>query len=394
MDSKQLQSVLTSCRARRQSVIVIDSEVLQTNAPGRNSNALKLDLSSMASVYVDIDQKLAIVGPGANFSTVWNSAKENGMAPEFEPLLGLDFTMGDWAHESLRMLSTGYSGLDGVLRNVKAIAPTRSFQTGFDRFPANGGGYDLTKLFMSSGGALGVPYEFAVPLRLLPEKVAEKRYAFGDIEKAIEAGVAINRSSLAALIHLESGGFMETLFEGKKKPSGSSEIHLIARSEGSQALIEASEKAMDEITEKFGGKAENAMKEIDGPSIAPLSSVNPNTYVLGAMACDTRAMASVIDGLSKIAGKAKSTMQYRAEDLSPNGCILVPILAGEKARETIAAMGEFLTDKRISLRGNREWNSVLGDSRAPIRIEIVGRMKRFLDPEMILNPHAMGVVTE
>jgi hypothetical protein len=281
-----------------------------------------------------------------------------------------------------------------VLRNVKAIAPTRSFQTGFDRFPANGGGYDLTKLFMSSGGALGVPYEFAVPLRLLPDKMAEKRYAFGDIKKAIEAGVAINRSSLAALVRLESKGFTKTLFEGKKKASGSSEIHLIARSEGSQAMIEGSGKAMDEIAEKFEGKAEGAIEEIDGPSIVPLSSVSPDVYVLGAMACDTRAIASVIDGLSKIAGRAKSTIQYRAEDLSPNGCILVPILAGDKAQETIAEMGEFLTNMRLSLRGNREWNSVLGDSRAPIRIEIVGRMKRFLDPEMILNPHAMGGVTE
>jgi len=343
----------------------------------------------MASVSVDDNRRLALVDSGARYSSLWCEAQRHGLTPEFEPVLGIDFTMSDWAHESLRMLSTTTSGLDGALRNVKVIAPTKGFQTGFDTTPANGGGYDLTKLYMSSGATLGVPYEFAVPLRPLPEKMAEKTYIFAKLDDAIGAGIRMHKSGYAKLIRLRSAGFDELLFEGKKKQD-SSENRLIVRLEGSQSFLETAEKTLDEIANGSESKTKEALSEITTPMLLDAASINQTASPIGIFSCDALAIGSIITDLSKLVGKAKETLYYCIADLNPNSCVIVPMISESGASELLPAIGSLLADMRIPLRGNRNWNSILGDSRAVPRIEIVRNIKRFLDPETILNPHVIG----
>lgn len=385
----ELQGLLSGCRSRRQPAVTLDSDLLQTHDWRTVTAAIKIDLSAMASVSVDDNRRLALVDSGARYSSLWFEAQRHGLTPEFEPVLGIDFTMSDWAHESLRMLSTTTSGLDGVLRNVKVIAPTKGFQTGFDTTPANGGGYDLTKLYMSSGATLGVPYEFAVPLRPLPEKMAEKTYAFAKLDDAIGAGIRMHKSGYAKLIRLRSAGFDELLFEGKIK-RGSSENRLIVRLEGSQSFLETAEKTLDEIANGPESKTKEALSEITTPMLIDTASINQTASPIGIFSCDALAIGSIITDLSKLVGKAKETLYYCIADLNPNSCVIVPMISESGASELLPAIGSLLADMRIPLRGNRNWNSILGDSRAVPRIEIVRNIKRFLDPETILNPHVIG----
>ncbi|MDH4122628.1 MAG: FAD-binding protein [Thermoplasmata archaeon] len=382
----EIISLLRSCRDRRQPVVTVDSPVLRTYNLSRIEGALQIDFSAISHCLIDPAKKLAVAGPGTKYSTIVQEAQSKGMIIDIEPIACIDFTMGDWAHEPLRLLSAINSGIDGILRNVKVISPDRMFQTGYDNFPANGGGYDLTKMYMSSGLSLGIPYEFAMPLRPIPDILLKKVYSFKKPEDAIRAGISMHKTGYPRIVKLRSAGFESMLSSGNAL---SNEDNLVVKLEGNQSIIDAAEKSLDEIAKKSGGVAKD--KSSDVPKFIDPTSISPSSWLIGICACDSLELSTIINDLSKIARQANKQFQYCVSDLDPNASILVPMLQGPPSEETLGKIGSYLVDRRLPLRGNSSWNPVLGDSRAPVRIELVRGIKRYLDSQMILNPHTMGV---
>ena len=381
----EIHGLLSGCVANRQSAVTVNADILQTYDYRSIPTAARIDLSRMAPVYVSQAEKIARLGPGARYSSLLAEAEKVGMTPEFEPVLGIDFTMSDWAHESLRMISTSRSGLDGVIRNVKAIAPRSSFQTGFDTTPANGGGYDLTKLFMTSSVLLGVPYEFSVPLRPIPESRSSAEYSFDDLEKAINAGVEIHRSGLAAAIDLSDNGLLQIIRGAEGKTSKGYLIRV--RIECSQMAVDSSEKMVSEIANKHGGKSDSS--DLSETKLISPEEVSDNAVILGIFVCDTPGVVGLVKRLSKGLSKSKTSLKFSIPDLSPNTCTMIPVAVGKDAASLTGQIGQLLSNTRIPLRGNRSWNPLLGDSDAFQRRELITSIKRYLDPSMILNPQVL-----
>lgn len=382
-----IQKVLTDCSNRKQPVITLTTEILMSHDWRSVNTACRLDLSRISAIKIDAARKLAIVGPGTRLSSVVAEAQNLGMMPEIDTVACIDFTFSDWSHETLRMLPSGTSGIDAALRNVKVAAPSQTFQTGYDSFPANGGGYDLTKMFMSSGMSLGVPYEFAIPLRPIPEIMSKRTYSFQKTGDAVGAGVKMHRSGFPRSVKMRSAGFEDLLVSGKE--SSASGTQLIVRLEGNKAILDAAEKAMDDIAGKSGGKV--IASEPDAPRFINPASINPSAWMIGICLCDTNGLESVISDLSAKAADAKKSFQYCVADLTPNVSVIAPVLHGPPVPEVLGSIGSYLISNRISLRGNPAFNPTLGDSRAISRIEVLRQIKRFLDPKMVLNPHVLEV---
>lgn len=363
---------------------------LRTRELSGLTNAIGIDLSGLSSVFIDPVRALALCGPGARYSAIATEARKHNMILDLEPIAGIDFTLGDWAHESLRMLSGTSYGPEGTLRNIKVTSPATSFQTGFDNFAANGGGYDLTKMYLSSSLSLGVPYEFALLLRPVPVSVVERTYVFRKPGDAIRAGMLMHRSGYAGLTRVRSSGFDDMLTGESGRSSGSRENHLTVRIEGTQNIIEAAESALDEIATRESGK----QKESESNPPTPISpdSVSSDVWVIGITLCDTLGVASTINDISIKAADAKRAFEYCISEITSNVSVLMPIVQGPPSDELLRSIGDYLVNYRIPLRGNARWNSLLGDSRIPPRMELIRGIKRFLDPHMILNPHVLGVI--
>jgi len=387
-NANELQSFLTGCRDRGQPVVTVDSHLLRTSNWMSVGSALQLDVSRMNWVRVEPARKLALVGPGARFSALVSAARAQGLVVDLEPLAGIDFTFGDWAHESLRMLSTTNSGLEGVLRNVKVVAPDASYQTGYDDFPANGGGYDLTKMFMTSFLMLGVPYEFAIPLRPGSDVVLVKTYSFSKPEEAIRAGIAMHRSGFASALQASSGDTGSILTSGSIEKSEG--LRLTVRFEGTPAITEAAEKTFDEIAKSKGGN--ETWKSVEPQWPLDPSSISPAAWLLGVCPCDTLSLPSVMKDISNMASEAGRAVQFHISDMDPNVSVLVPIFQGPPTPGILRSIGSYLVNRRMTLRGNIAWNSLLGDSRSRPRLELVRRIKSHVDSRMILNTHMMGAI--
>jgi len=386
--SADLVRLLADCSNRKQPVVTATSEVLQSRSWRNVIGATIIDLSRMNAVLIDCARRLALVGPGAHFSSLIAEASKAGLMPDIETPACLDFTFADWAHESLRMISTSYSGSDGILRNVKVAAPALSYQTGYDSFPANGGGYDMTKLFISSGMSLGIPTEFAIPLRPTQDISVRRTCVFDKAENAISAGVQISRSGYARSVKLKSGGFDEMLTAGKSSKL-QKENMLIIKAEGSKPIIDAGMKFIDDLLAKGGGKVLEDKQ--DTPTFVDPLSISPDIWPLGICVVDTKSLATVLKEIADTADGLNRAFQYSASDLSPTTSVLVPLFQGPFSKELLSAVGSYLADARIALRGNSYWNPLLGDSRAITRMEIVRGIKKLVDPNMILNPHVLEV---
>jgi len=385
----EIQSLLSGCRDRRQQAVTVDSPIMRTSNWMSVEGALQLDLSRMNSVNIDFLRRLAIVGPGTKISSLVTAAHGQNMMADIEPIACIDFTFGDWAHESLRLLSTINSGLDGILRNVKVVAPDTTFQTGYDNFPANGGGYDLTKMYMTSFLTLGVPYEFSVPLRPIPDVMTKKIYSFKKPGDAINAGIQMHKTGYARIIKVRAPGFESMMTSGDSDPK-SKEVHLVAKFEGPQSIVDIAEKALDEIAKNEGGNENEKLDDVS--KFFDPASINPNAWILGVCLCDTTGLASIINDLATKASDGGKSFQFCVSDLDSNVSVLVPLVEGPVSPDLVRSIGSHLVDHRMTLRGNVAWNSLLGDSRSSPRIELVARIKRYLDSQMILNTHMMGVL--
>lgn len=382
---QEIHSLLSACVARRQPAVTVDSDILQTYDYRSVLTAVRIDLSRLTMLYVSPAERIARMGPGAKYSTLLSEAGKAGMVPEFEPVLGIDFSMSDWAHESLRMVSTSRSGLDGVIRNVKAIAPTSSFQTGFDTTPANGGGYDLTKLYMSSAVVLGVPYEFAVPLRPIPESESLVEFSFDKLDNAVKAGMAVHRGGLVATVNLADEGLPGILREGEAKASKS--VIMRIGLEGTQTIVENAHKLVEEVVKSNGGKAVESGASKLKPM--PAEAMSDNAVILGVCTCDTSALPELASNLSKDLSKSQTSLMLSISELTPTACTMVPVAVGKEASNLAPKVGQALTSARIPLRGNIRWNPLMGDSDAFPRRELVTSFKRYLDPSFILNPQVL-----
>jgi len=389
MSSADVERVLCDCSARKQPLVIATSEVLLSRSWRNVPGAMVIDLSRMNAVRVDIQRRIALVGPGARYSSLLSEAAKGGMMPEIETAASLDFTFADWAHESLRMLSTSNSGTDGMLRNVKVAAPATSYQTGYDSFPANGGGYDLTKLFLTSGMSLGVPVEFAIPLRPIPDIAMMRTCSFDKAENAVAAGAQISRSGYARSVRLKSSGFDEMLATGKAPGYSGTANQLIIRMEGTKPIMDAGIKLVDDVIAKGGGKTVEDKQDV--PTFIDPLSISPGVWPLGICVVDTKALPAVLKDLLDIAKRSNRAFQYSVSDVAPTSSVLVPIVQGPFSKELLDSVGTCLADRRISLRGNPQWNPILGDARAVPRIEVVKGIKKLVDPNMILNPHVMEV---
>jgi len=124
--------------------------------------------------------------------------------------------------------------------------------------------------------------------------------------------------------------------------------------------------------------------------VDPLS-INPAVWPLGICSVDTKALPYLLKGILDISKRSNRAFEYTVSDVTPTSSVLIPLIQGPYSKELLGAIGTYLADSRVALRGNPNWNPILGDARAVSRVDVVKGIKKLVDPNMILNPHVMEV---
>ena len=295
---------------------------------------------------------------------------------------------------------------DNVLALEVVTADGRIIRTG-SRARKTSAGYDLTGLFLGSEGTLGVITALTLRLQGQPEAISAGICAFDEIADAVNAvittiqmGIPMARiefvdEATAAAFNAQSGAGMP------EKP------HLMVEFHGSDVGVAEQSERFGEIVAEFGGSEFQWSKQTEERN--RLWKMRHNAYY-SCLQLRPGATAVVTDLCVPISRLAEAVAETRADiDASPipgpilghvgdgNFHAILLVEPGNHAEMTAAkALSHRMVERALRLGGTVTGEHGVGmgkldymEAEHGAGWDVMGQIKRALDPQGILNPGKM-----
>ncbi|MFN3534830.1 MAG: FAD-binding and (Fe-S)-binding domain-containing protein, partial [Desulfatiglandales bacterium] len=299
-------------------------------------------------------------------------------------------------------------GLTVVLANGEVI------QTGTFA-PKSSLGYDLTHLFASSEGTLGVITEIVVKLEPKPEYGALAVAIFGDVNRAGEAVTEVITSGIKlAGCEILDKFSLKVVEEVLKRDVSKIEALLLMEADGAKEVVIKDMGRIGEIMKAHGclefdwsddPKRREEMMLARGRLVPTLSRIKPGNRLipiaedLGVPSTQIPATIKAAQGISQKYGILIATFGHVGD-----GNVHTTFVADVRDRkdwERIREASEELVRIAVEAKGTLSAEHGSGLTRAPHMelqlgnsMEIMRGIKKLLDPLNILNPGKMGLEGE
>ncbi|PQO23718.1 2-hydroxy-acid oxidase [Rhodobacteraceae bacterium WD3A24] len=363
-----------------------------------------VDFARMNRVLEVADEDmLAVVQPGLTREDLNTDLRATGLFFPVDP--GANASLGGMA--ATRASGTTAVRYGTMRHNVlgleAVLADGRVIRTG-SRAPKSSAGYDLTALFLGSEGTLGLITELTLRLHGQPEAVSAAVCAFPDMGSAVEAVITTIQSGIP-MARIEFVDAASAAAFNAYADAGMEETpHLLVEFHGSPSgVAEQAERFGEIVTDAGGSGFRWASKPEDR---AALWKLRHNAYfACRAIRPDAWGITTdVCVPISKLAEAVEET----AADIGQSG-IPGPILghvgdgnfhslllpeAGNKAEWAEAkALAGRMAERALRLGGTVTGEHGIGmgktaymDAEHGEGWQVMGAIKRALDPEGLMNP--------
>ncbi len=355
---------------------------------------------------IDAEDMIATVQPGVTREELNQELRATGLFFPVDP--GANATIGG-------MAATRASGTTavryGTMRdNVRALevvlADGRIVHTG-TKARKSSTGYDLTGLMVGSEGTLGLITEITLRLQGQPEAISAATCAFDDIEPAIETVIATIQMGIpmARIELLDSPGVAAV--NAYSKTNLPECPHLLIEFHGSDNAVEEDAQRFGEIAQEFGAKSFDwATKQEDRTK---LWAARHNAYwALQAYRPDKQGMSTdicvPISKLAKAINDTTEAMQASGLTWSVIGHVgdgnyhVNMFIDPDDPSELALAkrLAEGMADRALELSGTVSGEHGIGFGKLKYMDQehgegwnVMGQIKRALDPDNIMNPGKM-----
>ena len=365
---------------------------------------VSLDMSKMNKIMQINDEDMdVIVQPGITRKALNEALKSSGLFFSVDP--GADASIGGMAATRASGTTTVKYGTmkENVIALEAVLADGRVIRTG-TRARKSSSGYDLTKLLIGAEGTLGVITELTLKLHPLPEKVASAVCSFADIKSAVDSAILIMQSAIPIarieLIDQESVQAFNKVSEKNMRD----EPHLFMEFHGSPASVNEQISSVEEIINELGGteflwatKTEdrNALWQMRHNAFYSVKSMYPDSDAISTDVCVPISKLSEVieETVNEIKssgipgpilghvgdGNFHSLLVTKKGNLSEKKTALK--LAENMSKRAIAFGGTCTGEHGIGMGKIKFMNHEHGEA-----WNIMGDIKRTLDPKNILNP--------
>jgi len=403
----EVAAVLTLCN---------EAHVPVTAAAGRSGvcgasvpafGGVLLDLTALAGI-VDVDHTSMLVDvlPGT-FGDVFEDELRDrhevtcGHWPQSMALS----TVGGWlACRGAGQLSTRYGKIEEIVAGLDVVlADGRTITTG--GAPRAAVGPDLTQLFVGSEGTLGVIVGARLRLHPLPPAEIRAAYAFESFTDGLDAMRRIvQRGAQPAVLRL-----YDAIEADRSYQTGTAHV-LLALDEGDAHVVDATRRVIDEECAAADaidvGLVERWMQHRN--DVSALEALISRGYVVDTMevAASWRALPAVYERATAAIAAVEHTMvasAHQSHSYTDGACLYFTFAGKPPAtdresyycaawdagqRAVLAAGGALSHHHGIGLNRSRFVTAALGGG-----LDVLQSVKDTLDPNGILNPGKLGLVS-
>lgn len=363
-----------------------------------------LDMTSMNKI-ISIDGKnlVVTVQPGITWKALADALDAQGFFLTCYPSSAPSATLGGW-------IGTGGTGIGAFkygtagdwIRDMEVVLPTGVvIHTGDKLVPNNGGGPNLTWLFVGAEGTYGIVTEVTLIILPKPEEMRAVAYSFDDLAKFGPAARRIARSGVAPMHMMFSDrlhfDYLRAL--GKHAPEVGCLVTCMLT--GSKDSVDLEEKKLDEIMTSEGGKkepketAEHEWHErnyefrvrelgagaIPGEVLVPMENFEKALAETRTLITNMKLNAPIIGTVSDI--NSFMLMPYYLTDEHNFLRSTTAMGFGKKLGDIAFANGGRPVGLGIFFAGN------LDKYRGKEGAELIRSIKKLLDPNEIMNPGKM-----
>jgi len=374
--------------------------------------SVSLDLRRLDRVTIDEQSLTVAAGVGIMGYALEAKLQEQGLTLGHYPQSIDISTLGGWlAERSCGQKSSRYGKIEDMVLGLEVVlADGRIFRT--RQRPKSAAGPDLGRLFMGSGGTLGVITQATLACRRMAAHVEHGTYRFDSFAEGLEAAKRIAQAGLRpAVCRLLDPP--DSFISFREKAPADSAV-LVLRFEG-DALAEAEEKAIRDVVVSAGG-------EDLGPSMAADWWVGRNHAVETLQKVMFESMlgpTGLVDTV-EVAGlwpaddlyeKVRAALAAHADVVGchashvyPQGtCLYFTFFFGASPDDHVAetrynAAWDAAMRATLEAGGTITHHHGVGLLRAPWLgeelgegMEVLRSLKRTLDPNGILNPGKLGL---
>jgi D-lactate dehydrogenase (cytochrome) len=402
--TEEVSAVLALCHAARVPVVPFGAGTSLEGGVSAPYGGISLDLSGMDEVLaVNVDDMDAVVQAGVTHRELNRRVRDHGLFFSVDP--GADATLGG-------MCATGASGTTTVrygtmrdnVRGLTAVLADGTVVRTGGRARKSAAGYDLTRLLVGSEGTLAVITEVVVRLHASPEATFAAVATFPDLVRAVGCSVAVLQSGvIPARMELLDEVMVEAVkaFSGTDLAAGPAlffEFH-----GGPDALAEETATVRDLVEEHAAVSFATARTEAERrelwrarhdalPAAKALraGSVTWSTDVCVPVSrlaeCLVATQRDVEESglLAPVAGHVGDGNFHLALVLDP---------ADADELDRARALNDRLVRRALEMGGTCTGEHGVGlgkrdhlAAEAGAGLEVMGALKRALDPHLVLNP--------
>jgi glycolate oxidase len=306
------------------------------------NGGIVLDLTNMNKILeIDEENLTVTVESGVYWKQVNETLNRKGYMIGSYPSSAYSATIGGWINTGGVGIGTyKYGSVGDQLRSIEVVLPSgKIVETGFKNVLSNSSGYNLTGLFLSSEGTLGVITKVTLKMYPAPEEIRPASYDFSSINQLCAAVRKITRAKIVPLHigFLDNNHFNFLKLISKNVPPVSKMLLNVAF-EGDSKMVDYEETVLDQIVSSNGGTKKDrkvAEHEWDERYFEMrIKKVGP-TLITGEALTPVSTMPSMANGIYKLFKK----MKLRAA-----------ITGFISDRNTITFMPYYLTDERQMVR--------------------------------------------
>ncbi|NNE51913.1 MAG: FAD-binding protein [Sulfitobacter sp.] len=403
--TQEVSEIVKVCAAHRVPIIAFGTGTSLEGHVNAPIGGISIDLTQMDKVLEvnagDLDCR---VQPGVTREALNTYLRDQGLFFPIDP--GANASLGGMAATRASGTNAVRYGTmkDNVLSLEAVMADGRIIRTA-SRARKSSAGYDLTRLLVGSEGTLGIITEITLRLQGIPEAISAARCSFPSVKAASETVMAVIQYGLpVARIELLDAQMVGAVNRYSKLDLPETPL-LLLEFHGSDAGVVEQAETFGALAEENGGTGYEATATLEERNKLWQARHDAYWAMLQIRPGCTAVATDVCVPISRLAdaveaAEAKATemgLQAPTVGHAGDGNFHATVLVDRDNADEMARAAKFvswLNDLAISMEGTCTGEHGIGQGKRPYlvkelgaeTIDVMGAIKRALDPDNIMNP--------